>query len=353
VSDRGVPELAGSGSPGLPSGIGNLTWRARILRGRARHPLLSFVIRRVGAGIILLFFVSILIFAVTEILPGNAAYAILGRNSSPAALAAVSRQLGLDRPASARYISWLWGFLHGNLGRSLTAQQPVSTLIGGRLINTAVLAGLALAVLLPVAIVLGIISGARAGKPVDHAISTVSLAGIALPDFVVATLLIFIFAVSLKALPAVSLLSPGASPFSQPSVLVLPAATLVIVGLAYMIRILRAGMIDVMGSEYIQMARLNGISERRVILEHALRNALAPTVQVTALTLQWLVGGIFIVETVFAYPGIGQGMVQAVIARDVPAIQSIGMLIGIFYVLVNIVADVLVVLLIPKLRTQA
>jgi peptide/nickel transport system permease protein len=136
-------------------------------------------------------------------------------------------------------------------------------------------------------------------------------------------------------------------------VLVLPTATLVIVGLAYMIRILRAGMIDVMGSEYIQMARLNGISERRVILQHALRNALAPTVQVTALTLQWLVGGIFIVETVFAYPGIGQGMVQAVIARDVPSIQSIGMLIATFYVVVNIVADVLVVLLIPKLRTKA
>jgi peptide/nickel transport system permease protein len=302
----------------------------------------------------LLFLVSILIFAVTEILPGNAAYAILGRNASPAALAAVSHELGLNKPATTRFFSWLSGIIfHGNLGRSLTTQEPVSTLIGDRVVNTAILAGLALAVLVPLALILGVVAGTRAGRPVDHAISTVSLAGIALPDFVVATILTFLLAVRAKLFPPIALITPGSSPFSQPLALVLPVATLVIVGLAYMVRILRASMIEVMQSEYIQMARLSGISERRVVFQYALRNALAPSVQVTALTLQWLVGGVFIVETVFNYPGIGQGMVQAVTARDVPTIQSVGLLIAVFYITVNIVADVLVVLLIPKLRTRA
>jgi peptide/nickel transport system permease protein len=315
--------------------------------------LLSFVVLRVAAGVVLLFVVSILIFAVTEILPGDAAYAILGRNGSPAALAAVSHELGLNKPATTRFVSWLSGIFQGNLGHSLTAQEPVSTLVGDRIANTAILAALALAVLVPVALLLGVVAGTRAGRAIDHAISTISLAGIALPDFVVATLLTYIFAVRAKLFPPISLIAPGSSPLSQPSLLVLPVATLVVVGLAYMVRILRASMIDVMQSEYIQMARLNGISERRVIFQYALRNALAPGVQVTALTLQWLVGGLFIVETVFNYPGIGQGMVQAIIARDVPTIQSVGLLIAAFYIAINIVADVLVVLLIPKLRTRA
>jgi peptide/nickel transport system permease protein len=318
---------------------------------RTKHPLLVFVVRRIAVGVILLFVVSILIFVFTEILPGNAAYAILGRNADPKALAAVSAQLGLNKPATVRYFSWLTGFLHGNLGQSLTAHEAVTTLIGGRILNTVILAGLALAVLTPLALALGILAGTRAGRLVDHVISTVSLAGIALPDFIVATILIFAFAITLKAFPPVSLVPTGVTPLSQPLILALPVATLVIVGLAYMSRMVRAGIIDVMGSEYIQMARLNGLSERRVIFHHALRNALAPTVQVTALTLQWLVGGIFIVESIFAYPGIGQGMVQAVIARDVPTVQSVGMLIATFYVTVNILADVTVVLLIPKLRT--
>jgi peptide/nickel transport system permease protein len=320
--------------------------------GRTRtHPILFFIVRRTVTGLGLLLVVSALIFGFTELLPGNAAYAVLGRNADPAALAAVSRQLGLNRPAVVRYFDWLGGFVHGDLGISLTAKMPVSTLIGGRIANTSILAAIALAVLIPLALGLGVLAGTRAGRMIDHVISTVSLAGIALPDFVVATLLIYLFGVELKLFPAVSIVPTGETPFDQPSILVLPVATLVVVGLAYMVRMVRAGMIEAMSAEYIHLARLNGVSERKVIFRHALRNALAPTVQVTALTLQWLVGGIFIVETIFAYPGIGQALVQAVIARDVPLIQSTGMLIAIFYVAVNIAADIVVVLLIPKLRT--
>jgi peptide/nickel transport system permease protein len=157
--------------------------------------------------------------------------------------------------------------------------------------------------------------------------------------------------VSLGLLPAISLVPFGGTPLDQPSILVLPTATLVIVGSAYIIRMVRAGVIAVMRSDYVEMARLNGVPEGRVVVRHALRNALAPTVQVVALTLQWLIGGLFIVETVFTYPGIGAELVQAVIARDIPIVQSVAMLIAATYIAINIVADVLVVLLVPKLRT--
>ena len=198
---------------------------------------------------------------------------------------------------------------------------------------------------------LGVAAGRRPEGTLDNVITWTSLGLIAVPEFVTGTLLVLLFAVRFQVLPAVSLLPFDGGPFDAPSVLVLPVATLVIVGVAYIIRMVRAGVIEVMASDYVQMARLNGISERRVVLRHGLRNALAPTVQVIALTLQWLIGGLFIVETVFEYPGIGQGLVQAVIARDIPLVQAVAMLMAAAYILINIVADIAVVLLVPKLRT--
>lgn len=319
-------------------------------RGR-RHPFVAFVVRRLVAAVVLLWVASVLIFAATAVLPGDAAYAVLGRNADPQALAAVRHQLGLERPLVTRYRDWLGGFLQGHLGHSLTANQSVASLIGEPIVNTSILAVITLLVIVPLALFLGLVAGTRIGRRVDHVISMTTLASIALPDFVVGTVLIYLLAVDLKLFPPVSLVSTGTTPLSSPAVLVLPALTLVVVGLAYMVRMVRAGMGEVMASEYVQAARLNGISERRIILKHALRNALAPTVQVVALTLQWLLGGIFVVETVFGYPGIGQGLVQAVVARDIPTVQSVAMMIAIAYVLINIVADVLVVRLIPRLRT--
>ncbi len=316
-----------------------------------RHPLAWFIVRRVAAGCALLVVVSALIFAATAVLPGDAAYAVLGRNADPQALAAVRQELGLEQPATTRYGHWISGFVQGHLGRSLTARQPVSQLIGERVANTAILAAVTLVIIVPLALGLGLLAGTRIGRPADHVISVGSLISIAMPDFVVGTVLVFLLAVKLRLFPPVSLVPTGSTPLGEPSVLVLPAATLIVVGLAYMIRMVRAGMSEVMASEYIQAARLNGLSERRIIFRHALRNALAPTVQVIALTLQWLLGGIFVVETVFGYPGIGQGLVEAVVARDIPTVQSVAMLIAIAYIAINIVADVAVVLLIPKLRT--
>lgn len=338
------------------SGVTATALRRRRLRAlaelRRRHPVLMMLARRIASGAVLLWVISVLIFAGTEILPGNAAYAVLGRSAAPTALAAVRQQLGLDRPAYQRYADWLGGILHGNLGRSLTAPETVSAFIGSRFGNTLILAACAMIIMLPLSLVLGILAGIRPGGRLDHLISQPSLALIAFPDFVVGGLLAAAFGVGLKLVPPVSLVLPGSTPLSQPNVLILPTATLVLVGFAYMVRMVRAGMSEVMSTQYIEMAYLNGLPRRRVVIKHALRNALAPTVQVTALTLQWLLGGIFIVETLFDYPGIGQGFVQAVQARDIPTVQSVGVIIAALYIAINIVADVIVVLLIPKLRTQ-
>jgi peptide/nickel transport system permease protein len=334
-----------------PSTLPSEDFEVAAHRHRFVHPLLAYVLRRLAAALGLLLIVSILIFLGTEVLPGDAATAVLGRNSTPEAYKIVRAQLGLEKPMPQRYVEWLGGVLTGDLGESLGANEPVTKLIGYRIRNSAILALGAIIVMFPLAIALGIVAGTRVGRPTDHMISGVSLALIAAPEFVTGTLLILLLAVKLTLFPPVSLVPSGTSPLDQPSILVLPILTLTVVGLAYLIRMVRAGVMAVMESDYAQMARLHGLSERRVILNHALRNALAPTVQVTALTLQWLVGGIFIVEIVFGYPGIGQGLVQAVTARDIPLVQSVALLLAALYIGINIVADVIVILLIPKLRT--
>lgn len=307
--------------------------------------------RLLRTSVFLLLVISMLVFAVTNVLPGDAATAILGRNASPDALAEFRRNLGLDRPAAIRYVEWLGGIFCGDLGHSVTAHRPVVELVVPRIYNSLVLAAIALFVMLPLGVGLGIVAGTKPGNPYDQIISTASLGLIAIPEFVIGTILILLFAIHWKLLPAVSLVRAGVDPLVTPGVLVLPAATLVLVGVPYVLRMVRAGIVEVMAADYIQMARLNGVPERQIILKHALPNSLAPTVQVVALTLQWLIGGAFVVETVFGYPGIGQGLVQAVSTRDIPLVQSVALLIAAAYIAVNLLSDFLIRLLIPRLRT--
>ncbi len=319
---------------------------------RRRHPLLAYAARRTGITIVLLVLVSILIFAATAILPGNAAAQILGHSGATAAeRAALSRQLGLDRPLLTQYGTWVGGVLHGNLGTSLASRLPVTSFIAARLGNSVMLALAAIVLMLPLALGLGTIAGIRRGRASDHAIASISLGLIALPEFVSGTILAVLFGVTLAWFPPTSIIPSGANPLSDPKLLVLPSLTLCLAGSAYIIRMLRAGVAEEMAGDYVQAARLNGIPERRIVLRHALRNAMGPTVQVVALTVQWLVGGIVVVETVFSYPGLGQGLVQAVTARDIPVVQSLTLLIAAFYLMVNLAADILVILLVPKLRT--
>jgi peptide/nickel transport system permease protein len=220
-------------------------------------------------------------------------------------------------------------------------------------VNTWILAAATTLLMLPLSLGLGILTGIRPDKLTDHLISGISLVFIALPEFITGTLLALFLGVKVHLLPVLSLVPAGGSPLDQPSILVLPVVTLSLSGFAYMVRMIRAGVIDTMSSEYVEMARLRGIRETRVILRHVLRNALAPSIQLFALTLQWLVGGLVVVETVFSYPGIGLTLVNAVSVRDIPVVQAVAVLIAALYIAINIAADLLVVFTIPKLRTTA
>ncbi|MCI0633351.1 MAG: ABC transporter permease [Actinobacteria bacterium] len=320
--------------------------------GSSSHPLLRFVARRVAAGVLLLLIISLLIFATTNILPGDVASAVLSRQATPESLAALREQLGLNRPLHEQYLDWATGLLTGDLGVSLAARRPVAELIGNRISNTVQMTFAVVVLLVPVSLALGLAAGVRAGRILDQSISTLTLWIIAIPEFVIGSVLVLVFAVYLQLLPSVSLVRPGESPLAEPRIIALPVATLVLAGAAYMTRIIRAGVAEVTASGYVEMARLNGIRERRVRIRYILRNALAPSVQAFAWTLQWLIGGVIIVETLFAYPGIGQTFVQAVQARDLTLVQSLGVLVAATYIAINIVADLVVAFLVPKLRTS-
>ena len=325
---------------------------------REASPVLAFLGRRILGAIAALLVASVVIFVALNILPGNPASVILGRNATPAAERVLTQRMQLDRPATTRYFDWLGGFVHGDLGVSAVSlaqgqRASVWHQISGPLKNSAILAAIAALFMIPLSIGLGVIGPIFPGKPVDHIISISSLAAIALPEFVTGSLLIGIFFVWLDWLPPVALVPPGGSPLDNPSDLVLPVLTLLFASLAAGVRMVRAGMTEVLQTEYVQTARLNGVGERRVLSRYALRNALAPSVQVLAQNLQWLIGGIIITENVFAYPGIGTQLVNAVQTRDVTVVQSVAMLIAVVYVVINLVADLIVMLLVPKLREPA
>jgi len=320
--------------------------------------VLSFLGRRLLGAFVALFVASIVIFAALNILPGNPASVILGRNATPQAEAVLTKRMQLDRPVATRYADWLEGFVHGDLGVSAVslAQGQHDTVwhqIAGPLKNSAILAAIAALFMIPLSIGLGVIGPIYPGKPIDHAISVLSLGAIALPEFVTGSLLIGVFFVALDWLPPVAIVPPGGNPLDNPSELVLPVLTLLFASLAAGVRMVRAGMTEVLQTEYVQTARLNGVAERRVLSRYALRNALAPSVQVLAQNLQWLIGGIIITESVFAYPGIGTTLVNAVQNRDVTVVQSVAMLIAVVYVVLNLLADLVVMLLVPKLREPA
>jgi peptide/nickel transport system permease protein len=315
------------------------------------HPIRDLLIKRSLIGILTLLLVSILVFAATQTLPGNAASAVLQNTATPQRLHALEVQLGLNRPAVEQYWSWLTGVLHGNFGKSLANGQPVGTLVGGRILNSLVLVVLAGAIGTLIGVGLGVLAAARRDSVFDHVLSVTSLAVTALPEFVVAVVLVIFFAaVVIHWFPAVSVFVPGTAPWSNPKELVLPVATLVIVVVPYVFRMMRASMIDALESDYVQMARLKGVPKWRVLLLHALPNAIAPTIQVIGLTFLYLAGGVVVVEYLFNYPGLGQALVSAVSDRDIPQIQAIVLVLAAFYIAVNILTDVIALAVSPRRR---
>ncbi|PIF04407.1 MAG: peptide ABC transporter permease [Propionibacterium sp.] len=314
---------------------------------------LRWLLRRLGFALVSLWLVSVIVFLATNAL-GDPVRAILGKDYavSPERVAALEEALHLDLPVFQRYFIWLGDLLSGNLGTSVANGYPVAHLIGPQVLNSGFLVLLVSVIMIPVAIGLAMLSGYNRSRLVDNVIQffTLSLAGI--PEFVTGILLVALFSTSVfHVLPAVTTLPPGAAPWDQPAGLVLPVATLVIAIVPYLARILRSNLVETMDSDYVELARLKGVPERTVLFRHALPNTVVPTIQVTALQLAWLVGGVVLIEYLFNYPGIGAALVDSVRNSDFPMVQALTMIIALAYVLVNLVADVLSILFTPRART--
>jgi peptide/nickel transport system permease protein len=312
----------------------------------------AFVVRRLLLGLLVLFLVSVLVFVATQAL-GDPAQAILGRDATPDRVAALRAQLHLDQSRLGQYLTWAGGLLHGDFGTSLASRQPVSQLLGPRLVNSGVLVLLAAVISIPLSIAIGAWAALKREKAFDTITSNLMLVLAALPEFVVAVLLVIIFATTvLHVLPSISQIQPGQRPWDVPKELILPTATLVIVVSPYVARIMRASMVEVLESDYVEMARLKGLPERTVLMRHALPNAIGPVFQVIAINLAYLAGGIVIIEYVFAYAGVGSALQDAVVNHDVPVVQALAMLIAAVYVVVNLLADIATILVTPRLRTR-
>ncbi|SNB65943.1 peptide/nickel transport system permease protein [Arboricoccus pini] len=311
----------------------------------------GYLIRRLLAIILVLAIVTLAVFAITTILPGNAAIMILGEYATPDAVAALERQLHLDQPWYMQYLSWVAGILHGDFGTSLRLSQPVTQVVGEAFLNSAMLALTALAAVIIVAIPLGVLAALKRGTVIDLAIGLFSYLGTALPEFVTATLLlVFLAAPNVGPFPAGGFVAPWEDLAGFAAHVILPAATLGLILLAHVSRQVRSEMSEVLASDYVRAARLKGLSERRVIWRHTLPNSLAPAVAVISLDIGYLLGGIIVVEEIFAWPGLGRVLMYALENRDLPVIQAVTLLLAAIYALSNLVSDIIIAKLDPRVR---
>ncbi|MDR9391148.1 MAG: ABC transporter permease [Trueperaceae bacterium] len=312
--------------------------------------MIAFLLRRTGFLALTVLLASMLVFAVTNLLPGDPARILLGREAGPAALAQVRSDLGLDRSVPVRYATWLAGAARGDWGTSFATGEPIGPLLGERLGNSLRLAGVTLAFAVPLAIGLGVLAAVQAGRWPDAVVSLSSLAVVGLPEFVTGIVLIQVFAFGLGWFPANASIPPD-TPFLEalPS-LVLPAATATLVMLAYVARLTRASVLEELRRPYLRTALLKGVPRRTVLRRHALRNALLPTITVVAISVGWLISGLIVVENVFNYPGLGRLLTFAIDRRDLPLLQAVTLVAVVVFALANLVADVLYAWLDPRIR---
>lgn len=307
--------------------------------------------RRLLLGVLTLFIISVVIFGATELLPGDLARELLGQSATPETLAALREQLGLNDPAVVRYWHWLSSALHGDFGVSMANKRPISELISSRLGNTLFLALYAAAMSVPLSLMLGVLAALYRNSIFDRAVNAFALTSISFPEFFVAYILIVLFAQT-GYFPSMVRITDATTFFDKLYMAFLPALTLTLVVTAHMMRMTRAAIINLLASPYIEMARLKGMSPLRIILHHAVPNALAPIINVVALNLAYLITGVVVVEVVFVYPGLGQLMVDAVSNRDIAVVQAVALIFACAYVLLNLLADVLSTLSNPRLMHQ-
>jgi peptide/nickel transport system permease protein len=313
--------------------------------------ILRLVVSRTVLALVTLVAVSAAVFFFTEILPGDIAARVLGRESTAEQRELFRERLHLDRPVWERYGIWLKDAAHGDFGNSLVNDESVASIVGPKAADTFFLAAFAFVLYIPVTLVAATLSAAFRGRTPDAATSVLTLVGLSLPEFVLGTLLIFVFAVELGWFPALSVVGVTNGFLERLHATFLPAVTLMVAMAAYAIRMLRDNLIEVLDSEYVRMATLKGVPRRRTVLRHALPNALGPSLNITALNLTYLIGGVVVVERVFDYKGLGWSLVDAITNRDTPVIEAIVLLGSAIYIVANLVADVLALLLNPRLRT--
>lgn len=314
------------------------------------NDILKMVSKRVALGFLTIVVISVLIFIGVEALPGDLAEAILGQDASPETVAAFRKELKLDLPAHIRYFEWLGNFLTGDLGNSLANGRPIAELIGWRFSNTIFLASVAAVVSVPIAVILGLAAALKRNTLFDKTISMATLSTISFPEFFVAYILIALFSVKFALFPSIASINNHMQFWDKIYAITLPCLTLALVVIAHMMRQTRAAIINVLASPFIEMARLKGLSQARIVVLHAFPNALSPVINVIALNLAYLVVGVVIVEVVFVYPGLGQLLVDSVAKRDIPVVQASGLIFAATYVAVNLLADVLAIISNPRLR---
>jgi peptide/nickel transport system permease protein len=316
----------------------------------SRWGLLKFILRRLGFGVLTLLIVSMIIFGATQLLPSDAAQTQLGRNATPASVAALRSELGLDRPKLEQYTSWLGGMITGDPGNSLVGSKlPVLDGMGSKVVNSLFLLLLASLVSVPISLWLGAYMARRKAPVMSNTLLVLA----SIPEFVIGIVLVSLLATrGWKILPAVASIDIGKGPWTDPKGLVLPTLTLAMGAIPYISRTARASLSEVLQSDYVEMARLKGLPERTVMLRHAFPNALGPVFQVIALNIAYFAAGVIVVEAVFNYPGVGLAMKTAVSSRDLPTIQFLAMILAGVYVVTNIAADLATILVTPRLRTK-
>lgn len=314
--------------------------------------MMFLIARRVGAGILTLLIVSAVVFFITSLLPGDAAQMILGQNATPETVAALRQQLGLDQPLLLRYVDWLGGMLHGDFGTSFASHLPVADLVAARIPATFELAAVTTLICVPLALVIGIVAAMKRGSMLDRALVIGTMATVAVPEFLVATVAVLIFAVKLHWVSAMSFGSPDSDLLSYLKAYALPVLTLCCVLVAQMARMTRAAIINQLDSPYLEMALLKGVSPLRAVLRHALPNAVGPIANAISLSLSYLFGGVIIIESIFSYPGLASQLVDAVSNRDLPVVQLCVMLFALCYLVLLLLADILTIAFNPKWRSS-
>jgi peptide/nickel transport system permease protein len=312
--------------------------------------MLRYFLRRLGFLLLTIVVTSLLIFIITQLLPGDVARVILGREASDTAVAALRQELGLNKPLPIQYVTWLGHFVTGDWGKSYSTNLPIRSLVLGRLGNSLMLAGLAVVIAIPLSVGLGVLAGLNENKAVDNVISVSALSVVGLPEFVTGVVLIQVLSFTFHLFPANSSIDIGSSFWKALPMLVLPALTATLVLLAYIARLTRAGVVEELKRPYVRTATLKGLPRRTIIVKHVLRNALLPTITVIAISVGWLISGLIVIENVFNYPGLGRLLIFAIDRRDLPLLQAITMVAVVGFSLSNLAADFLYALLNPRIR---